>query len=340
MASTSNNKLYEVKELHTSNDKNFAIKLAIQDFPLAAETDRIKDIENHLIQNVNNLKTINYIYIKNEQNQLTGILSIKELFRQDKEKHVAEVMEKDIISVKPTYTKERVTYIALRHHLKDIPVVDDNHNLLGVIPYDTIYDLAYKEARNDLMKFAGLHHQDVVTENIMEVPVLKSVGHRIPWLLLGLAGGIAMAGIIDGFSKTLEQNIILAAFIPLIVYMSDAVGTQMEAFIIRDLAINPKLDFKTYFFRQFLALISIAAISSAAVFAVSFVLYRNILMSYTLAVSLAAAILSALITGLLIPKLFSHFKLDPANASGPIGTIIQDTLSIVIYLVFATLILS
>ncbi|NMB69770.1 magnesium transporter [candidate division WWE3 bacterium] len=339
MPTPSDNKLYEVKELHTANDKNSAIKLVIQDFPLAKETDQIKDIETHLIENINNLKTINYIYIKNDQNQLTGILSIKELFRQDKEKYVSEVMEKDITSVKPTYSKERVTYVALRHSLKDIPVVDDNHVLLGVIPYDTIYNLAYKEARIELMKFAGLRHEGVATENIMEEPILRSVRHRIPWLFLGLLGGIAMAGIIDGFSSTLQQNIILAAFMPLIVYMSDAVGTQMEAFIIRDLAINPKLDFKAYFFRQLLALLSISLISSLVVFLLSFVLYKNILISSTLALSLTAAILSALITGLFIPKMFSHLKQDPANASGPIGTIIQDTLSVVIYLAVATLML-
>jgi len=339
MATTSENKLYEVKELHTSVDRNSALRLVIQEFPLAKESDRIKDIEKNLITHVANLKTINYIYIKNDQNQLTGILSIKELFRQDKEKLVSEVMEKDIVSVRPTYTKERVTYVALRHHLKDIPVVDDNHTLLGVIPYDTIYSLAYKEARDDLMKFAGFHHEGVVTENIMEEPVLRAAGHRIPWLLLGLLGGVGMASIIDGFSRTLEENLILAAFIPLIVYMSSAVGTQMQAFIIRDLTVNPKLNFRSYFLKQLSILMFIIAASSLSIFVVSFIMYGHVKMSSTLSLSLAATILSSVLTGLFIPKIFSRFNQDPANASGPIGTIIQDTLSVVIYLAVATIML-
>lgn len=339
MSTTPDIKLYEVKELHTADEKNSAIRLVVQDFPRSAETQSIGDIEKHLINEVNNFKTMNYVYIVNAVGQLTGVISIKELFRQAKETKVSAVMEKDIISVKPTYTKERVTYLALRHHLKDVPVVDEDHKLLGVIPYSTIYTLAYKEARDDLMKFAGLHHEGVITENIMEEPTLRAVKHRIPWLLIGLAGGLGAAGIIAGFEHTLEKNLILASFIPLVVYMSDAVGTQMEAFIIRDLAMNPKLNFKSYFFKQFLILSCIALISSTALFGVSLLLYKNLVIAETLSLSLAGAIFSSLVTGLFVPHIFNKLKQDPANASGPIGTIIQDILSVLIYFTVASLLL-
>lgn len=332
-------KLYEVKEVNTTDSRRVAIRYAIQDFPKVTDDQTIGNIEKYLITHMDSFKTVNYIFVTNQDNKLTGVLSIKELFRQPKDSKVTDVMTKDIISVKPTYTRERVTYVALRHQLKDIPVVDEDHKLLGVIPYDMIYSLAYKESREDLMKFAGLRHPSAVTENILEEPVFRAVVHRIPWLLIGLVGGLGAAGIIDSFESTLQKNLILASFIPMIVYMSDAVRTQLEAFIIRDLAVNPKFSFGKYFFKQFSILTFIALISSLTLYFVSLVLYRNSYLSLTLGIALTAAIFSSLFTGLLVPKVFSKLKMDPANASGPIGTIIQDIMSVVIYLTVATLLL-
>lgn len=153
--------------------------------------------------------------------------------------------------------------------------------------------------------------------------------------MLGLLGGIIAASIISSFEEVLTKNLILAAYIPLIVYVSDAVGTQMEAFVIRDFAIHSRLRFKKYFVRQLLIVLLIGLVLSASLFAISFALYTNAAISLVLSLSLFAAITSSIFTGLLIPYLFHKIDLDPANASGPIATIIQDLASVSIYFFFA-----
>ena len=185
------------------------------------------------------------------------------------------------------------------------------------------------------MHLGGVYTDSKVVSSEV-TPVLATVFHRVPWLLLGLLGGIMTAGILAGFEKTLSDNLVLATFIPLIVYMADAVGTQMEAFIIRDLAINPRLNFVKYLFHQLLAVTFIGLLVSAVLYGFSLFLYGSAVVSLVLAISLMFAVVSSVMTGLLFPYLFGKLKLDPANASGPIATIIQDVLSVVVYFSVAT----
>ncbi|MEK7136959.1 MAG: magnesium transporter, partial [Patescibacteria group bacterium] len=155
----------------------------------------------------------------------------------------------------------------------------------------------------------------------------------------GLIGGLIAARIIANFETTLEQNLILAAFIPLIVYMGDAVGTQMEACIIRDLALDAYLPFRRYFFRQLLIIGTIGILFGITIFIAASLFFRNAGIGQVLGIALTAAIISSVFTGLLIPYFASKLRLDPADASGPIATIIQDILSITIYFAVATALL-
>lgn len=175
-------------------------------------------------------------------------------------------------------------------------------------------------------------------DDIFHISILTSIKHRLPWLAIGLLGGIVVASIVDSFKHLLEQNIILAAFIPLIVYMADAVGTQMETFIIRDIA-TTHLHFWKYLTRHAFILIALGLLISVALYIISLGIYNEQKISLVLAVSLFFAIISSLITGLIVPYIFTKFKLDPANASAPIATIIQDMLSICIYFWIAKFIL-
>jgi len=173
-------------------------------------------------------------------------------------------------------------------------------------------------------------------DDILKLPVKKSLFHRLPWLVLGLFGGLVTAGIVNGFEAILEKNLILAAYIPLLVYMSDAVGTQMEAFMIRDLALNEKLDFVKYFFRQMLIVSLIGLLTSGLLFVFALTVYGKLMIALVLSLSLFVGICSSVLTGLIVPYFLGRFKFDPANASGPIATIIQDTLMVLIYFSIAS----
>lgn len=176
-------------------------------------------------------------------------------------------------------------------------------------------------------------------DDVLKMPIHKSIAHRLPWLVLGMVGGVLAADIVESFEKILEQNIILAAYIPLIVYMSDAVGTQMEAFAIRDLALHSHLKFLRYFLRQLVVVTIMGAALSTLLLGYSWMRHDDRHISIVLGVSLYAAIMTSLITGLLIPYIFRKMRLDPANASGPIATIIQDIFSVLVYFFVASKIL-
>jgi magnesium transporter len=233
--------------------------------------------------------------------------------------------------------------MALRRNIKAVPVIERDGRLLGVLSPDALLHILYREMQDDTLHMAGIHHRGVhheqIFDNILQISVWRSLLHRFPWLLLGLLGGIAAASIIGLFEATLQQHLLLAAFIPLLVYMSDAVGTQMEAFIIRDLAIDQRLRFGRYFLRQLSIIACLGFVFGGLLFLAIAGLYGEFQIAVVLGFSLFVGIISSVFTGLIIPYLFSRFRMDPANASGPTATIIQDLMTVVIYFSVATILL-
>lgn len=317
-------------------------RLMVTNVPVALPDFTIKQIEELLLEKVKKFETINYIYVTYKNGKLAGVISIKDILRQPKRALVSQVMIKDLVMAHPYTDQERVAYLALKKNIKAVPVVDKEGIFLGVVPSDVILEIAYDEAHEDLLSLAGVSRLKSVREGLddtmgLSLPTLLK--HRLPWLLIGMLGGILTAQIIGLFERTLEENIILASFIPLIVYMGGATLAQTQAFFIRDLAINPKLKFSQYLVKQLAITFSIALFTGVIIFLIGRLFYRNIIVVEVLAVALFAAILSSIITGLIVPFVFSRFKLDPANASGPIATIIQDLMGVTLYFVIASLFL-
>ncbi len=304
--------------------------------PTAQSTDTIGDVIDLLHKKIKSFKTIDYVYVLDEGGHLHGVLSTKDLYRAKKTTAVGKVCKKTpLISMKATTHQERAAYLALQHNIKAVPVTDHEHRFLGVITPDSILTILYKEMHEDYLRMVGIQHPRAHM-SIFDLSLWESFKHRMPWLLLGLLGGLLSAKIIGLFEHTLEQNLILATFIPLIVYMGDAVGTQMEAYMIRDLAIDRHLRFGVYFLRQGAIVLLIAGACGVLLTGAALLFYGSLMLALTLGISLAAAILSSLCTGLFFPFIFSRLHMDPADASGPIATIIQDLLSVAIYLWVAT----
>lgn len=158
---------------------------------------------------------------------------------------------------------------------------------------------------------------------------------RVTWLLVGLGGSLLIARTINGFEEVLKENVTLAAFIPLIVYMSDAVGTQMESIIVRELKDKQSFDLMKFFRFQFAVTLPIAiTIAIISIIAISLI-YQDMRLGVVIGVSLIGSILSSLLTGVFMPYWFWRFHEDPAEASGPIATVIQDFLSVLAFFLIA-----
>lgn len=164
---------------------------------------------------------------------------------------------------------------------------------------------------------------------------LNEVKTRVTWLLIGLVLSLGTAEVIKGFESTLKQNLILASFIPLVVYMSDAVGTQMEAMIIRELNSNKKFNFLKFIRAQALIVVLVAIIIGVLSGLVIMLLNDSSALGLVIGASLTFGIFSSLLTGSIMPYIFWKLHDDPAEASGPVATVVQDFLSVIIFLLIA-----
>lgn len=307
--------------------------------PVVNINDTIDFIENQLLADIKQLESINYLYVLNKKNILKGVISIKELFRQPKTKKVSLVMTKNPVTAHPYTHQEKVAYLALKNNIKSVPIVDHDNKFLGAVLSDDILNIIYNEQQEDISHLVGVQHHAVNLDNINTLSLYVSLKHRLPWLIVGMLGGLIAAQVINLFEETLSHNIILASFIPLVVYIASAVGTQAGFFVVRDLAINKKINFITYVFRQFMVILSMGFIISFLVFGSALFFYGDLKIALVLSSAIFITILSSIITGLFIPYAFNRFSLDPANASGPIATIIQDLISVSIYLLVAAIII-
>lgn len=309
----------------------------ISNIPTALPQEKILDIRKKLFEKAQEFETLNYIYIVDPEGKLIGILSLKEVFRKPEESKIEDLMVRNVVKVRPRTDQERVAILALKHNLKSIPVVDKEDRFLGIVTSDVILDILQAEQIEDILHFAGISKFDTSPKKILQAPVGILAKIRLPWLILGLLGGLFAAQIVNFFESSLKTHFVLAAFIPLIVYMADAVGTQTETLFIRGLAIDPRLAIKNYFFRE-IKIGFLIALSIGLLLTIFSSLWIGLpYIGFILGVSIFLTILSAMVIAVFIPWLLNKFKKDPALGSGPFATIITDVTSLIIYFSVASL---
>ncbi len=305
--------------------------------PVFLAEDKISTIREILIKRAGEFKTLNYIYVVDEGGKLRGVLSIKEVFQKPGESMLKDLMVKEIIKVKPHTDQERVAILALQHNLKSIPVVNKDDKFLGIVSSNTILDILHSEHVEDFLKLAGIHGPLAKTLRGSAIFLAKI---RTPWLILGLFGGILAAQIVNFFETPLKTHFILAAFIPLIVYMADAVGTQTETLFIRNLVLDSQFGIRKYLFREIRVSFLIALVLGILLSFLSIFCFGSpYFIGLILGISLFFTVLSAILIGIFIPFLFQKLKKDPAIGSGPFGTILRDVVSLLIYFSLASIML-
>ncbi len=280
--------------------------------------------------------SLQYLYIVDSKGVLVALISLHQLFREPDERLVMEFAEKDLVVVRPDDEPEQAALKALHRGIREIPVVDDHGKIVGVLTGDSLMAILDQESVANILKFGGIS-SEISGDTYQSLKV--SLSARLPWLLIGLVGGFGTAFIGQFFEAVLEETILLALFIPLMVYMADATGAQMQAFMIRDLATQKNFRFWSYFAVQSMVIASLALTLSVLLWGGSLILYSDPLISLVLGLSLFVAIGSSVFSGMIVPYIFFKLKQDPANASGPIGTIIQDTSTIIVYFLIAQVIL-
>lgn len=310
-------------------------KVINEKIPVFFQEKSVRETLDEIENNAKRYSTINYIYLVDRDYTLTGVLSIKNLLIIDEKNQDSKlkqfVPEQSLVAVHPYSHQEQAAMKAVRYNIKAIPVIDKDGKLLGVVDNDSILAILHAEKVDDLLKFAGLHKYDKNLDNFLAIPLITSLKHRLPWLLVGLIGGLSISHLIALFEESLEQSVIIAAFIPMMVYMSNAVGQQVTALLIRDSAINEKIPYFNYFLKQLISVVLIGVVISLLLMGSILILHQDLRLAIALALAMFGTVSSSIITGFVIPFIFIKLKSDPANSSGPVGTVIQDFFSVLIY---------
>jgi magnesium transporter len=266
-----------------------------------------------------------------EDGRLMGLLSIEDLLAAPPEAVVAQLMDPDPPTVAQGLDQEKAAWKAVQHGEVSLAVVDEQGRFLGLIPPQRLLRVLLWEHDEDMARLGGFLHSSAKARTATEEPVARRLWHRLPWLLLGLAGALFSADLVGVFQGLLERNVVLAFFLPGIVYLADAVGTQTETLVIRGLSVGVPL--VRVLRRELLTGPLIGAALGLVFFPFALFRWGDADVAMAVALALLAACSTATLTAMTLPWLLHRLGGDPAFGSGPLATVIQDLVSIVIYLV-------
>lgn len=266
-----------------------------------------------------------------------GVLRIEDLFAGPGTARVGERMDANPPRVRPGIDQEIAAWEVVRHGEAALSVVDGEGRFRGLIPPERLLEVLLREHDEDLARVGGFLKRSQAVQLSSEEPLARRFWHRLPWLLLGLAGSLLAADLVGFFDRQLQANLLLAFFIPGIVYMADAVGTQTETLVVRGLSVGIGI-------RRLLRLELLSGLGiglALGAFATLLVLWRwgDPDVALVLGLAILAACSTATLVAMVLPWLLDRCGVDPAFGSGPLATVIQDLLSILIYFCIATALL-
>ena len=274
------------------------------------------------------LDEIYYIYVVSDENMLLGILSLKALLLAGASTKVKDIYDAEVRSVRTDTPSEEVAQIMEKYDLIVLPVTDSIGRLMGRITIDDVVDVIRDEAERDYQLASGITTDVETTDS----PARLSRA-RLPWLMIGLLGGIVVSKVIGRFEADIQINPEMAFFIPLIAAMGGNVGIQSSAIIVQGIASN-SLGLESTFrklAKELIVGILNGLILAGILFLYNYFINHNLALTFTVSTSLLVVIVCAALFGTLIPLLLHKLKIDPALATGPFITTSNDIMGLFIY---------
>lgn len=305
------------------------------DFVFVWEYATVKDAIDEVRRNSDDIENLYYIHILDHNNKLLGIVNLTSLLTNPLDTKITEIMEEDLIYVTPEVDQEEVASQIKKYDLVSIPVVDHNKTMLGRITVDDIVDVINEETSEDFQKFAGLGEDEELNYS-----VFKITRNRIPWLLIGLLGELVSASVLFSFEASIEKFVIASFFIPIVMAMAGSSATQSAIIMARGLTSN------TFYMSNILkklwketrvGLLN-GFICGIILMGVTYTFFDTLfLFSAVLSFSLLLVMTFATMQGAFMPIILKKFGADPASATGPILTTLNDVIGLTIYLSIVTM---
>jgi magnesium transporter len=278
-----------------------------------------------------------YVYVVNEFGHLVGVISLRQLVTAKPEKRLDEIMNSDVISVKPEVDQEEVARIASRYGFLAVPVVDESNKLLGIVTIDDVIDVLGEEATEDILRLQGAGQELATSDS-----PLAAARTRFPWLFATALGGCLSALVIAAF-PSVSGLIPVAAFIPVVMAMAASIGTQASTIVVRGLQTGRLAsgELAGAVARQLAVGLLLGAVYGLLIGAFGVARFHGHGAAHpwrlggVLAGSVASSTGVSALLGAAMPVACARLKIDPAVATAPLVTTTVDLAAILIYLLSA-----
>ncbi len=304
-----------------------AAEYATESVPVASRDQRVGEIRGQLAGR--KFRCAEEVVVL-DLGKLAGLVSIERLLAGDPDARIEDIMDPDPPRVAPDTDQERAARGMVDRHECSLAVVDADGRFLGLIPSYRMLRVLLEEHEEDLARLGGYLAGSTRARGAAEEPVAQRLWHRLPWLLVGLLGAMGATAIVGAFAHQLEANVLLAFFIPAVVYMADAVGTQTETVLIRALAAGVTV--RSVLGRELVTGLVMGVVIGSAFLAFALVGWGDVEVAVAVALAMFASCSIATLVAMALPAAFQRLGVDPAFGSGPLATVFQDLLSIAVYL--------
>jgi len=291
------------------------------------------------LQSFEKAEMVFYLYVTDEEGQLSGVISLRDLVTTPPDSALKEIMIKHVYSVRPETDQEEVAKIVSRYNYLAVPVLDVDNHILGIVTVDDVVDVIREEATEDFLQMAGVGKD----REILLKSSWDNAKSRLPWLFASLIGGITAALIIGIFEEMLETWLILAAFIPVIIGMGGNIGTQSSTIVVRGLATG-RIDVAntlSVMFKEIQVGILLGIFYGLLLGLVAYFKFiaSTPMIGAVVGISICASMLIATSIGTFVPLFLKRMDVDPAIATGPFVTTSIDILGVLLYFMIATALL-
>jgi len=323
----------EVKEL-LKYDEETAGGIMNSDFIYVDSSATVRAAIREVRKNAEDFEHIYQIYVLDNNEILIGLVSIKSLLTNPLKTKITSVMLEDLLYVTPDVDQEEVANIMKKYNLVAIPVVDKNKVMIGRITIDDIVDVIQDEADEDIQKMAGLSEEQESSDSIFRISRI-----RLPWLVMALIIELFGVLLLSNYEHVLAKITFAAFFFPVVMAMGGSTGSQAAIVMVKALGSGELWlkDSLKQLGKELLVAIMNGVVISSLLFLTTFLFFSDHYFLFILSVSLMAIIIFATMLGATIPVLLKKLKVDPAVATGPFVTTMNDILGLIIYLSFITI---
>ncbi|EFV93391.1 CBS domain-containing protein [Dietzia cinnamea P4] len=265
--------------------------------------------------------------------RLLGLVTLERLLAAPADAEVHHLMDADPPTVSSTDVQEQAAWLAVQHGEPTLAVVDDGR-FMGLVPATALLGVLLAEHDEDLVRMGGFLKTASPAQTTTVEPVLQRLWHRLPWLVVGLVGALLAAGVVGSFEAVLAEHVLIAFFVPGVVYLADAIGTQTEALVIRGLSLG--VGIRQVAGREIVTGILLGLVLGAVSLVLVGALWQDWSVALAVALALLAAASIATVIALALPWCIDRAGRDPAFGSGPLATVLQDIITVAIYLAVAS----